>query len=79
MLRLKTIAQDNGIDSRSSPTRSTRYKSGGRKPAFLLRSFYYSGYRHVICLYKITVFTLKQVIISVNFELGIIVAQAGLF
>lgn len=46
MLRLKTIAQDNGIDSRSSPTRSTRYKSWWAQTRFLLReTFYYSGYR----------------------------------
>lgn len=46
MLRLKTIAQDNGIDSRSSPTRSTRYKSRWAQTRFLLReAFYYSGYR----------------------------------
>ncbi|MDI5823099.1 hypothetical protein MJI95_33180, partial [Salmonella enterica subsp. enterica serovar Kentucky] len=42
-LRLKTIAQDNGIDSRSSPTRSTRYKSWWAQTRFLLReTFYYS-------------------------------------
>ncbi|HAD1666724.1 TPA_asm: YdcF family protein [Salmonella enterica subsp. enterica serovar Typhimurium] len=46
MLRLKTIAQDNGIDSRSSPTRSTRYKSWWAQTRFLLReTFYYSRYR----------------------------------
>lgn len=37
MLRLKTIAQDNGIDSRSSPTRATRYKSWWAQTRFLLR------------------------------------------
>ncbi|EAA5921214.1 hypothetical protein ELQ57_12785 [Salmonella enterica subsp. enterica serovar Teko] len=46
MLRLKTIAQDNDIDSRSSPTRSTRYKSRWVQTRFLLReAFYYSGYQ----------------------------------
>ncbi len=49
MLRLKTIAQDNGIDSRSSPTRSTRYKSGGRKPA---------SYCEKLLLQRISAFTL---------------------
>ncbi len=69
MLRLKTIAQDNGIDSRSSPTRSTRYKSRWAKTRFLLRETFITadiGF-YVICLYKITVSPLKQVIISVNF------------
>lgn len=69
MLRLKTIAQDNGIDSRSSPTRSTRYKSWWAQTRFLLRETFITadiGF-YVICLYKITVLPLKQVIISVNF------------
>lgn len=69
MLRLKTIAQDNGIDSRSSPTRSTRYKSPvGANPLLTARNFITAdiGF-YVICLYKITVLPLKQVIISVNF------------
>ncbi|MBJ9113048.1 YdcF family protein [Citrobacter sp. FDAARGOS_156] len=45
MLRLQTIARDNGINSWSSPTPSTRYQSWWLQTRFLLReSFYYSGY-----------------------------------
>lgn len=46
MLRLKIIAEDNGIESSSSPTSSTRYHSWLAQARFLLReSFYYSSYR----------------------------------
>ncbi|WP_330998773.1 YdcF family protein [Intestinirhabdus alba] len=46
MLRLKRIANDSGIDGRSSPTPFTRYQSWLPKARFLLReSFYYSTYR----------------------------------
>ncbi|BAT33805.1 YdcF family protein [Escherichia albertii] len=46
MLRLKTIAQDLGIKSWSSPTTTSRYQSRKAQLHFLLReSFYYSGYR----------------------------------
>lgn len=50
MLRLQTIARDNGINSWSSPTPSTRYQSWWLQTRFLLKeSVYYSGY-HLIRL-----------------------------
>jgi len=46
MLRLTKIAEDHGIESRSSPTPSTRYRSWQAQARFLLReTFYYSSYR----------------------------------
>ncbi|MFA1285702.1 YdcF family protein [Citrobacter sp. Ct235] len=45
MRRLKTLAEDDGIESWSSPTSSTRYQTWLAQARFLLReSFYYSGY-----------------------------------